>query len=462
MYIRDQYSHALTITHETPAKRSARRLFQDMADSVVVIPETNTSSTVDNTTNVAEDQNPVELGCTPLDELDLVDTFIGMDIAGNTEFWGSMSGFWRPCFIIYCVLFYAVLLILFGICVGLLCYTLKQAAEAAHSLRTLVYLLTLYIIWSTLSLAHGVLMIISTASGSDNGLAHATIILDTITSASFASIILVAIFSSLVSMVHFTLQYALLSTSLIFVEAIIIVILSIPIGISVTLMFVCMIVLRSLMFITSVISLLVVVFFKHSSLSTKELICMLWKNNKILLIVAFPYFLLWYAYFLYAMITILSSSNCTEDIQLQRAVWLMFNSLLRICEVIFSVSYFMKTRTLFKETLFESDLKLPESQEPEQTRRSHNIFALHPESSKPRPVGESIHQRTQNYTKSLYTDHEHLPCAATNVDVSESMSQSTVTSRLHDVSQSVDSDRFLDYSSSDTLNGKPTVSVICR
>ena len=430
-------------------------------DPVVVIPDTsNTSSTVDNATNVTEDQLGPPSRCTPLDELDLTDTFTGMDI-GNSEFWGSMSGFWRPCFIIYCLLFYAALLILCGVCVGLLCYTLKQAAEAAYSRRTLVYLLTLYIIWCTFSLAHGILMIISTAGSSGSGLAHATIILDTITSASFASIILVGIFSFLDSNIHFTLRYAFLSTLLIYVKAIIIIILSIPVGISVTLIFVCMIVLRSLMFITSVLSLFAVVFFKRSSLSAKELIHMLWKDNKILIIIAFPYFLLWYTYYLYTMITILSNNNCTEDIQLQRAVWLVFNSLLRICEVSFSASYFMKTRTFFKETIFGSDLKLPETQEPKPIRRSHYISGSHTESPKRRPVGESIHhsdleeQPTQNYTKSLYT--EHLPCATADVDVSESLSQSTVTGRLHDVSQSVDSDRFLDaanYSSSDTLNGK--------
>ena len=432
-------------------------------DPVVVIPDTsNTSSTVDNATNVTEDHSEPLNRCTPLEELDLSDTFTGMDV-GNTEFWGSMGGFWRPCFIIYCVLFYSALLILCGVCVGLLCYTLKQAAEAAYSRRTLVYLLTLYIIWSTLSLAHGVLMISSTASSSDSGLAHATIILDTITLASFLSIILVAIFSFLDSNIHFTLRYAFLSTFLIYVKAIIIVILSIPVGVSVTLIFVCMIVLRSLMFISSVLLLFVIVFFKHNSLSAKELILMLWKDNRILLIIAFPYFLLWYTYYLYIMITILSNNNCTEDIQLHRVAWLVFNSLLRICEVSFSTSYFMKARMFFKETIFESDLKVPETQEPKLTRRSLNIFASHTESSKPRPVGSSIphsdleEQQTQNYTKST----EHLPCTAANVDISESMSQSTVTSRLHDVSQSVDSDRFLDaanYSSSDTLNGKPTVS----
>ena len=431
-------------------------------DPVQISETINTSSTVNNATEL-EDH------CTPLDELDLADTFTGMDI-GNSEFWGSMSGFWRPCFIIYCILFYAALLILCGICVGLLYYTLKQAAEAAYSLRTVVYLLTLYIIWSTLSLAHGILMIISTAGSNDSGLAHGEIILDTITLASFVSIILVAIFSFLDSNIHFTLRYAFLSTLLIYIEAIIIVVLSIPNGIiSATLVFVCMIVLRSLMFITSVLSLFAVVFFKHNSLSTKELICMLWKDNKILLIIAFPYFLLWYMYSLYIMVVVLSNSNCTEDIQLQRAVWLVFNSLLRICEASFSASYFMKARMLFKETIFEIDFKLSEThdQEPEQTRRSLYIFASHAESSKPMPVGESIHhldleeQQTQNYSKSLCT--EHLSPITTNVDAYETLSQSTVTSwELHDVSQRVDSDQFLDaanYSSSDMLNGKFTVSV---
>ena len=410
-------------------------------DPVIVIPETrNTSSTVDNATDHSE---PLSR-CTPLDELDLVDTFTGMDI-GNSEFWGSMSGFWKPCFIIYCALFYAALLILCGVCVGLLCYILKRAA---YSRRTLAYLLTLYIIWSTLSLAHGILMINSTASGSDRGLAHVTIILDTITSASFVSIMLVAIVSFLDSMIHFTLRYALLSTLIIFVEAIIIVILSIPVGISVTLIFVCMIVLRSLIFITSVILLFVVIFFKYNSLSAKQLICSLWKDNKVLLIIMFPYFLLLYTYYLYTLITILSNNNCTEDIKLRRVVWLMFNSLLRICETSFSASYFMKAITFLKE--------------PKQTRTMNYTFSLKDKPEK--PVGKSIDQsdmeEEQHYSKSLCTaEIEHLH-RTTKVDVerlSHSLSWSTVTSRLHNVSQSVDFDRFLDfasYSSSDTLNGK--------
>ena len=416
-------------------------------DPVVFNPEArNTSSTADNSTTFTEGRN-VELGCTPLD---LADTITGMDI-GNTEFWGSINGFWRPCFILYCVLFYGALLILFCFSVGLLCYALKQAA---YSLRTLVYLLTLYIIWAILSLAHGILMINSIASDSDRGTAHATIILDTLTSASFLSIIIVAIVASLASLdskIHFTLRYAFLFTLLLYVKAIIIVILSIPVGISVTLIFVCMIVLRSLMFITSVLSVFIVVFFKHSSLSAKELICLLWKDNKILLMIAFPYFLLLYTYFLYILITVLSNNNCTEDIQLQRVAWLVFNSLLRICEVSFSASYFMKaTKFVFKESI-----------EPKQIRRFHYGFSSKEKSEK--PVGESIYhsdfkeQQTQNYTKSLQI--EHLP-HTTNVDVeilSHSMSWSTVTGRLGDASQSVDSDRFLDaanYSSSDTLNGK--------
>ena len=407
------------------------------------IPETRNTSSTDNATTFTEE--PEELGCTPLNGLDLADTFTGMDI-GNTEFWGTVSDFWRPCFIIYCILFYTALLLLFCSCVGLLYCALKQAA---YSLRTLVYLLTLYIIWSTFSLAHGILMINSFASSSsDRGLAHATIVLDTITSASFVSIILVAFYSSLESKIHFTLRYALLSTSVIYIEAIIIVVLSIPVGISVTLIFVCLIVLKSLMFVTSMVLLFMVMFFKHNSLSAKELICLLWKDNKILLIIAFPYFLLLYTYFLYISITVISNNNCTENIQFQREGWLVFNSLLRICEVSFSASYFARMfvrETCIAESISESDTDLPKT--PGKPKLSVNIFHVFSESEK-RPVGKSVtpsdleEQKAHSYNKSLsysteikHLAHDHTP----NFDVeilSQSMSQSTVTDQL----QSVDSD----------------------
>ena len=425
-------------------------------DPVVFIPETRNTSSTDNVTFTEES------GCTSLNGLDLADTFTGMDI-GNTEFWGTMSDFWRPCFIIYCWLFYAALLILFGSYVGLLCYTLKKAA---YSLRTLVYLLTLYIIWSTFSLAHGFLMInsLASSSSSDRGLAHATIVLDTITSASFVCIILVAFYSSLDSKIHLTLRYALLSTSIIYIEAIIIVVLSIPVGISVTLIFVCLIVLKSLMFVTSMVLLFIVIFFKHNSLSAKELICLLWKDNKILLIIAFPYFLLLYTYFLYISITVISNNDCTENIQLQREGWLVFNSLLRICEVSLSTSYFIKARMFVRETcitdsISESDLK---TQEPK--RSVADIFHIFSESQR-RPVGrvresanssdlEDEEQKALSYTKNLLCATEiKYPPHTTNLDVEILRSHSTVTDQL----QSVDSDRFLDtanFSSTDTLNGK--------
>jgi len=57
--------------------------------------------------------------------------------------------------------------------------------------------------------------------------------------------------------------------------------------------------------------------------------------------------------------TVASNSDCIENVQLHRAVWLVFNFLLRICEISFSIGliYFVKTRLFVKHMMTENKSK---------------------------------------------------------------------------------------------------------
>ena len=441
----------------------------------------NLSSTATNITvkNFSDTTDDNYSNCTRLHELDLADVFIKMDI-GNAEFWGSASIPWMACFIAYCVLFYGALLVLFCIYIGLLFYAAKQA----YPLRTLMYLLTTYIFWSTSSCALGVLIIYSVANSSDNEstdnestdrrLPTVTINLETITFSFFVGIIVVTFFSDAHSMksdseitdpqLHFPLRYAVFSTVVIYLLAIIIVLLSIPAGNLVTLIVIILIVFRSLMCITSILLLIVGILFKlHSLPKTKEQLCLLWKGNIILLIIVLTYFLLSCAYFLYTLATVVNSNNsCLEDIQLHRTIWLVFNALLRLCEVSFSIAQFVKAVRLVKKTINDdgksskedrlSSSLMCEAQGQRPTRRSMNYEFSSGADQSPKPVGlgkeicssDSEGQQIQYPTKKHATGIKNLFHTPNSFDAevkSQSTSLSPATSRLY---RSVDSYQNLD------------------
>ena len=87
-----------------------------------------------------------------------------------------------------------------------------------------------------------------------------------------------------------------------------------------------LIILRSLMFIASVI--LLVIYFKTQFFMRR-------RDKGLYIILAFLYFSISYSYFLYTLSTVISNSDCIENVQLHRAIWLVLNCLLRICEVRF-------------------------------------------------------------------------------------------------------------------------------
>ena len=416
------------------------------------ITESSIQATVINFTDITNDDYAAT-NCTALNELDLKDVFTKMDI-GKEEFWGSRNEGWTACLVTYLVLFYAALLVLFCIYTCLLCYAAKQA----YLLRTLMYLLTTYIFWSSVSFVHGILIAYSIANDSEpSGRTLATVarISETIASSSFVSVIIVTLFtptdSNENSKLRFSLRYAFLSTLLIYLEAIAIVILSIPIGGSFMLIFVVLIIFRSLMLITSVLALIIGIFFKHS-IRTKEKNCLLWKDNKLLVIVL-PYFLLSYTYFLYTLATVISNNDCIENMQLDRVVWLVLNSLLRMCEVSFSIAYFIKAAMFVNKTLTGE--------------RSIN-FNFYGDDKPEKPVGRSAtcpsdlgEEEAQTDTKKnlqhadvTEKEHSHSHFTSDEEILPQSMSWSTDTTRLH---QSVDSDRFLDTTnvSDDIPDGKP-------
>ena len=268
--------------------------------------------------------------CTPLHRVDLVDVFAKMDI-GIIEFWGSASVVWMMFFILYCVLFYAALGIVF--CYWGYVYHRRKHLFSSRFVRyRLLCLLTLQIFWFAVSFVHGILVINSVASSGDNRevMAVATRIVETVTSLSFVSIIIATPFFSL----GLPLIRIVLSNLIIYLLTIAIIVISI-VGGSAALIVV-MIVLRSLIFIASVAVIFVILLIQY--IKNKLFIYILRRQDRGLLlyiVIAFLYFFISYSYFLYTLCTIASNRNCVENVQLHRAVWLVLNFLLRICEVSF-------------------------------------------------------------------------------------------------------------------------------
>ena len=73
---------------------------------------------------------------------------------------------------------------------------------------------------------------------------------------------------------------------------------------------------------------------------------MLW-TQKIKKVSIYPYLFISCTYFSYVLITIASNDHCIEEIELHRAVWLVFNCLLKIYEIGFSMVYLVKIRAMF-------------------------------------------------------------------------------------------------------------------
>ena len=389
-------------------------------DPVIVVIPSNSSSTANNSmedlTKITS--SGIHANCTPLDELDLSDVFHRMDI-GSTEFWGGVSIVWKAFFITYYVLFYAALLVLFCSCVFLLCHALKQA----FSLRTLVYLLTTYICWSTFSVVCGILIINSVANGSDEVSANVTRTLETITSSSFVSIVIISFFSYPDSRLQFSLRYAFMCSVFIYVKAIVLILLSLSEPVESLATFILLIIFRSLIFIASILTVIVGILYRHSL-----------ENHRSLLIIAFSYFLLLYAYFLYMLTTVVNNNSCIEDIELHRVAWLVLNSLLRICEVSFSVVYFIKAAVFVKEMLTDNRSKKASSfiYTTQETIENSAYSAFQ--------SGALAKQQVNDYPK---FEIEELPSTPnldnrrSNARGAESMAQltsssSTLTSRLHD------------------------------
>ena len=439
--------------------------------------------------------------CVALNEMSLSDVLAKMDI-GDDKFWGGLNTIWLAFFITYCVIFYAVSLLLSLFCIyfchDLLFYIVKQA----YPLRTLMYLLTTYISWFISSYAHGILIIYSVADDSESTnriLAAVIRNLETLASSCFVSFIVLAFFShtdvkadepentgpkktdpeKTDSNLYFPLKYAVLSTVVIYLfTAIVMIILSIPIDSEglVTLAFVVLVVFRSLIFITSVFLVFVGISRKSGSLKTKEQFCLLWNDSK-LLVIALPYLLLSYTYFLYTLTTVINNS-CIEDVQLYREVWLALNASLRVCEISFSIAFLIKTVKLVEKFNDDSESEKDSDSVSQCSSRRNSLYIFSSVAdpvAKPVGSGETNHhsclEESEDMPAEKYATKKNLPATeienllsyAPNLDVeilSESTSLSLETSRLH---QSIDSDRFLDAanfsdkteSSSNILDGKP-------
>lgn len=304
-------------------------------DTVSIHETDNTSRASDTAPTVLEfPNNRTYVNCTPLSEIDSLNVFTRMDI-GNTEFWGSVSVAWMTCFAMYYILFYAALLVIFCSCIYLLLHALK---EEAFSLRSIVYLLTSYIFWFTFSFVHGILLFISITSGSDRILANGARTLETITSSIFVSILIVTTFTHPYPDSRFQLRFAVSSTLPIHLLTAVIVILSLSTSEQRSSdILVILIVFRLVMFLASTGIIILDILYKHS-FKTRKLLVLLWMYRRFL-VIAFPYFLLLCSYFLYMLSTVVSNNNCIENVRLHRAVWLVFNCFLRICEVSFSAHF---------------------------------------------------------------------------------------------------------------------------
>ena len=331
-------------------------------DPDVIIPETSNSSTADDVTpNFA----PTEImvfndemyeNCTSLDGMNLSDVFTAVDI-GNTTFWGSASVVWMTFFIIYYVLFYVALLVLICYCGYLLVQALKQ-----HSflLRALIYLLTLYTFWFGFSFVHSILIINSLAGGGhDTAVVNATGTLETVTSSTFVNIMIAAPLFHPNSKSRFSLTYAALFNFVIYAMTMIIVIISLLMVFESSATIIILIIIRSLMFTASVVLVIVAVLYKYPY-KTKEPL--------LLPIISFPYFLLSCSYFLYTLSTIVSNNNCIQNVQLHRAVWLVLNYSLRICEVSFSLICFRKVQVIVKEAKVSRGIAQKKSKETRHSR----------------------------------------------------------------------------------------------
>ena len=240
-------------------------------------------------------------------------------------------------------------------------------------------------------------------------------------------------------------------------------------SLQVTLVFVVLVVFRSLMFLTSILIVFVGISRKSDSLKTKEQFCLLWNDSK-LLVIALPYLLLSYTYFLYTLTTVINNS-CIEDIQLYREVWLVLSSLLRFCKISFSIAYFMKIVRLVKKVLGEYE------KDPDSTSKCCNrkrilyMVALVAD-----PVAKPVGSGETNYHSNLVESQESYPIkrnlhaakiesSVSNVDLKhERFSQSPLTLETGRY-LSVDSEQFLDAAnfsdktetSSNILDGKALI-----
>ena len=262
--------------------------------------------------------------CTPLSRLDLMDVFTRMDI-GNAEFWGNMSIAWVTCFIVYYIVFSILLVIM--------AYNIIHFLKG--HLRFFVCILILFIVWSSFSCIHHTLLMNSVVNGNTIQLANTTRTLEIITSSSFMNFAIVTILSNSRSSWRYTMSIIIP----IYLIAGVIIVVSLLAQSSAL---IALIILRSLIFIASIILVNLDSNYKQC-FKIKEQFHLLWERKKILI---YPHFFISLAYFLYTLITIASNSNCIENVQLHRAVWLAFNCLLRICEVGFSIVYFVKIRTM--------------------------------------------------------------------------------------------------------------------
>ena len=294
------------------------------------------------------------VNCTSMDELDPLDVFTMMDI-GNTGFWGSVSLEWMTCYIIYCILLYTALLAIFCVCIYLLFYALKQPFSLCS--YNLVYLFTSYILWLIFSFTHGILLFVSIISGSERALANGARTSETMSSSIFVGIIIATIFFHPYLNSRFQLKSAVYSTLSIYLMTVVIVTVSLSTSeqkssdiLTVLIGF------RAAMFLASTGTVILNILYRNS-FNIKKLSYSFW-SYKSLLVIAFPYFLLLCSYFLYTLSTVMSNSNCIENVQLHRAVWLVLNLLIRFCEISFCIAHFMKpvifVKLNFKVTQAES------------------------------------------------------------------------------------------------------------
>ena len=332
----------------------------------VLIPEIRNSSSTSaadrdnvttNLTTMVFDDDAMR-NCTPLYRVDLVDVFAKMDV-GSTEFWGSSSVVWMTFFIMYCILFYAALFSVFfywgythiGLVYSSYCFRIHRRnlflSAPSHWLRPRIrrvsYLLALQILWFVFSFVHGILIISSVASGSDNDVvAVATRTIETVTSFSFVNIIITA--ALLFSNPYFSVIWMVWPNLIIYLLGMVIIFISL-VGDSATLIVV-LIILRSLMFIANAAIFVTLLRNKKYNISNflrdrigRRLVLFLY-------FMIFLYFLISYSYFLYTLSTVASNSNCIENVQLHRVVWLVLNFSLRICEVSLLILQFTNTRRL--------------------------------------------------------------------------------------------------------------------